>query len=60
MSVMQLKKFFIEYVGVTVLVITNVNAATMPMIAGSVVRCMIIESHHINSLIDTLNQFTIK
>ncbi|MGB8936615.1 MAG: hypothetical protein WCC17_16095 [Candidatus Nitrosopolaris sp.] len=60
MSVMQLKKFFIAYVGVTVLVITNVNAATMPMIAGSVVRCMIIESHHINSLIDTLNQFTIK
>ena len=26
MSVMQLKKFFIAYVGVTVLVITNVNA----------------------------------
>ena len=54
MSVMQLKKFFIANAGVTVLVIINANAAAMPMIAGSVVRCMIIDSHHIATLIGTL------
>jgi len=59
MSVMQLKKFFIANAGVTVLVIINANATAMPMIAGSVVRCMIIDSHQIAILIGTLNLFTI-
>ena len=59
-SVMQLKKFFIANAGVTILVITNAKAATMPMIASGVVRCMINESHNINILIDSLNQFTIR
>jgi hypothetical protein len=56
---------FVSYVchanaGVIVLVIINDNAAAMPMITGSVVRCMIIESYHIAILIGTLNLFTIK
>ena len=57
---MQLKKFFIANAGVNVLVIINANAAAMAMIVGNVVRCMIIDSHHIATLIGTLNLFTIK
>jgi hypothetical protein len=57
---MQLKKFFIANAGMTVLVIINANAAAIPMIAGSVVRFMIIDSHHFAILIGTLNLFTIK
>ena len=55
MSVMQLKKFFIANAGVNVLVIINANAAALAMIVGNVVRCTIIDSHHIAILIGTLN-----
>jgi hypothetical protein len=44
MSVMQLKKFFIANAGVTVLVIKIANTEATTMMAGSFVRCMVIDS----------------
>jgi hypothetical protein len=55
-----IEEIFFANAGVIVLVIINDNAAATPMITGSVVRCMIIESYHIVVLIGTLNLFTIK
>jgi hypothetical protein len=57
MSVMQLKKNVIANAGVTiVLVITTAMAATRPIMAGDEwIRCLVIESDNIATLIDSID-----